>query len=244
MENLKENERIDDLHRNGYVIIQDKKRFCFGIDAVLLSDFAKAKKGDVVFDIGTGTGIIPILMTAKTEAKKFFAIDIQQESVDMAKRSVALNKLDEKIEVVHIDVKNVFDVFSKNSIDVVTSNPPYMNMGGGIVNEYDAKAIARHEIFCNLDDVTKTASLLLKPNGKFYMVHRPNRLCDIICTLRKYSLEPKTIRLVQPYENKEPNMVLIESVKNGKPMLKFLPNLIVYNNQQKYTDEINKIYYE
>lgn len=244
MKNLKENERIDDLHRNGYVIIQDKKRFCFGIDAVLLSHFAKAKKGDVVFDIGTGTGIIPILMTAKTEAKKFFAIDIQQESVDMAKRSVALNKLDEKIEIFHLDVKNVFDVFSKNSIDVVTSNPPYMNMGGGIVNEYDSKAIARHEIFCNLDDIVKSASLLLKPNGKFYMVHRPNRLCDIICTLRKYSLEPKTIRLVAPYENKEPNMVLIESVKNSKPMLKFLPTLVVYNNQQKYTDEINKIYYE
>ena len=244
MKNLKENERIDDLHRNGYVIIQDKKRFCFGIDAVLLSHFAKAKKGDVVFDIGTGTGIIPILMTAKTEAKKFFAIDIQQESVDMAKRSVALNKLDEKIEIFHLDVKNVFDVFSKNSIDVVTSNPPYMNMGGGIVNEYDSKAIARHEIFCNLDDIVKSASLLLKPNGKFYMVHWPNRLCDIICTLRKYSLEPKTIRLVAPYENKEPNMVLIESVKNSKPMLKFLPTLVVYNNQQKYTDEINKIYYE
>ncbi len=240
---LKENERIDDLHRNGYAIIQDPKKFCFGIDAVLLSDFAKAKKDDVVFDIGTGTGIIPILMSAKTNAKKFFAIDIQEESVDMAKRSVTLNKLNEKIEIFHLDIKNVFDKFEKNSINVVTSNPPYMNVGGGIVNEYDSKAIARHEIFCNLEDIIKATSLLLKPSGKFYMVHRPNRLCDIICTLRKYKLEPKTIRFVQPYKDKEPNMILIESVKNANAFLKVLPNLIVYNKDRQYTDEINKIYY-
>lgn len=240
---LKENERIDELHRNNYVIIQDVKRFCFGIDAVLLSDFAKAKKNDIVFDIGTGTGIIPILMSAKTEAKKFFAIDIQKESVDMAKRSVELNKLNDKIEIFHLDIKNVFDKFEKNSVNVITSNPPYMNMGGGIINEYDAKAIARHEIFCTLEDIVKATSLLLKPNGKFYMVHRPNRLCDIICTLRQYKLEPKTIRFVQPYKNKEPNIVLIESVKNGKVLLKVLPNLIVYNENRQYTDEVNKIYY-
>lgn len=240
---LKVNERIDDLHRNGYTIIQDPKKFCFGIDAVLLSDFAKAKKDEIVFDIGTGTGIIPILMSAKTSAKKYFAIDIQQESVDMARRSIKLNKLTDKIEVFHLDIKKVFEKFEKNSINVVTSNPPYMNMGGGLINEYDAKAIARHEIFCNLDDIVKATSLLLKPNGRFYMVHRPNRLCDIICTLRNYKLEPKTIRFVQPYENKEPNMVLIESVKNGKAFMKILPNLIVYNKNKQYTDEINRIYY-
>lgn len=243
MDILKVNERIDDLHRNGYTIIQDPKKFCFGIDAVLLSDFAKAKKDEIVFDIGTGTGIIPILMSAKTGAKKYFAIDIQQESVDMARRSIKLNKLTDKIEVFHLDIKKVFEKFEKNSINVVTSNPPYMNMGGGLINEYDAKAIARHEIFCNLDDIVKATSLLLKPNGRFYMVHRPNRLCDIICTLRNYKLEPKTIRFVQPYENKEPNMVLIESIKNGKAFMKILPNLIVYNKDKQYTDEINRIYY-
>lgn len=243
MDILKVNERIDDLHRNGYTIIQDPKKFCFGIDAVLLSDFAKAKKDEIVFDIGTGTGIIPILMSAKTDAKKYFAIDIQQESVDMAKRSIKLNKLTDKIEVFHLDIKNVFEKFEKNSINVVTSNPPYMNMGGGLINEYDAKAIARHEIFCNLDDIVKATSLLLKPNGRFYMVHRPNRLCDIICTLRNYKLEPKTIRFVQPYENRESNMVLIESIKNGKAFMKILPNLIVYNKDKQYTDEINRIYY-
>lgn len=243
MDILKVNERIDDLHRNGYTIIQDPKKFCFGIDAVLLSDFAKAKKDEIVFDIGTGTGIIPILMSAKTSAKKYFAIDIQQESVDMARRSIKLNKLTDKIEVFHLDIKKVFEKFEKNSINVVTSNPPYMNMGGGLINEYDAKAIARHEIFCNLDDIVKATSLLLKPNGRFYMVHRPNRLCDIICTLRNYKLEPKTIRFVQSYENKEPNMVLIESIKNGKAFMKILPNLIVYNKDKQYTDEINRIYY-
>ena len=243
MDILKENERIDELHRNNYVIIQDPKKFCFGIDAVLLSDFAKAKDGDIVFDIGTGTGIIPILMSAKTNAKKYFAIDIQKERVDMAKRSVEINNLSNKIEIFHLDVKNVFEKFEKNSVNVVTSNPPYMNIGGGIINEYDAKAIARHEIYCNLDDIVKTASMLLKPKGKFYMVHRPNRLCDIICTLRKYKLEPKTIRFVQPYEDREPNMLLIESIKNGGSLLKVLPNLIIYNENRQYTDEINKIYY-
>ena len=243
MDILKENERIDELHRNNYVIIQDPKKFCFGIDAVLLSDFAKAKDGDIVFDIGTGTGIIPILMSAKTNAKKYFAIDIKKESVDMAKRSVEINNLSNKIEIFHLDVKNVFEKFEKNSVNVVTSNPPYMNIGGGIINEYDAKAIARHEIYCNLDDIVKTASMLLKPKGKFYMVHRPNRLCDIICTLRKYKLEPKTIRFVQPYEDREPNMLLIESIKNGGSLLKVLPNLIIYNENRQYTDEINKIYY-
>ena len=243
MDILKENERIDELHRNGYVIIQDTKRFCFGMDAVLLSSFANAQKGDKVFDIGTGTGIIPILMEAKTKASEFFAIDIQEESVDMAKRSISLNKLEHKIKVYHLDIKNVFDKFEKNTFNVVTSNPPYMNMGGGILNDFSPKAIARHEILCNLDDILKGASGLLKPKGKFFMVHRPNRLADIIEGLRKYKLEPKTIRFVQPYENKEPNMVLIEAVKNGGAMLKVLPTLIVYNENREYTKEIYDIYY-
>ena len=244
MINLKEDERIDDLHRNNYVIIQNSKKFCFGIDAVLLSDFAKAKRGDRVLDIGTGTGIIPILMEAKTKASKFYAIDIQEESVNMARRSVVLNGLEEKIEIINLDINNVFDKFPQNSFDVVTSNPPYMNIGTGFVNEYDAKAIARHEIFCNLEDIVRNTSKLLKSRGKFYMVHRPNRLSDIIYELKKYKLEPKTIRFVQPFKDKEPNMVLIESLKDGKSGVKVLPNLIVYESRNKYTEEINKIYYE
>lgn len=242
--NIKSNERVDELHINDLVIIQDPDKFCFGIDAVLLSDFAKVNgnKEQVVFDIGTGTGIIPILMSAKTSAKKFIAIDIQEDSVEIAKRSVELNNLEDKIEIKCLDVKDVTKHFKKGSVDVVTSNPPYMNKGGGLVNEFDSKAIARHEIFCNLEDVIKCASDLLRYKGKFYMIHRPNRLCDIICTLRKHRLEPKTIRFIQPYEDKEPNIVLIESVKDGGALLKILPNLVVYDKDRNYSEEINKIY--
>ncbi len=240
---LKENERIDELHRNNYVIIQNKEKFCFGIDAVLLSAFAKAKKGDKVLDIGTGTGIIPILMCAKTNAENFFAIDIQKESVDMARRSVSLNKLDEKIKIEHLDIKNVFEKFEKNTFDVVTSNPPYMNIGTGAVNNFNAKAIARHEIMCNLDDILKATSGLLKNNGKFYLIHRSNRLVDIMEGLRKYKLEPKLIRFIQPYLNKEPNLILIEAIKGAKPFLKVLPNLIIYNENKEYTKEVFDIYY-
>ena len=240
---LKENERIDELHRNNYVIIQNKDKFCFGIDAVLLSSFANAKKGDKVFDIGTGTGIIPILMSAKTNATDFSAIDIQEESVDMARRSVLLNNLQNKITVEHLDVKNIFSKFEKNTFDVVTSNPPYITGGSGILNDFSSKAIARHEILCNLDDILKGASGLLKPKGKFYMIHRPNRLADIMEGLRKYSLEPKVIRFIQPYKDKEPNMVLIEAVKNAGILLKVMPTLVIYDENKNYTKELYDIYY-
>ena len=240
---LKENERIDELHRNNYVIIQNKDKFCFGIDAVLLSSFANAKKGDKVFDIGTGTGIIPILMSAKTNATDFSAIDIQEESVDMARRSVLLNNLQNKITVEHLDVKNIFSKFEKNTFDVVTSNPPYITGGSGILNDFSSKAIARHEILCNLYDILKGASGLLKPKGKFYMIHRPNRLADIMEGLRKYSLEPKVIRFIQPYKDKEPNMVLIEAVKNAGILLKVMPTLVIYDENKNYTKELYDIYY-
>lgn len=240
---LKENERIDELHRNNYVIIQNKDKFCFGIDAVLLSSFANAKKGDKVFDIGTGTGIIPILMSAKTNATDFSAIDIQEESVDMARRSILLNNLQNKITVEHLDVKNIFSKFEKNTFDVVTSNPPYITGGSGILNDFSAKAIARHEILCNLDDILKGASSLLKPKGKFYMIHRPNRLADIMEGLRKYSLEPKVIRFIQPYKDKEPNMVLIEAIKNAGILLKVMPTLVIYDENKNYTKELYDIYY-
>lgn len=240
---LNENERLDELHRNNYVIIQDKKRFCFGIDAVLLSHFASAKKGDIVFDIGTGTGIIPILMSAKTNADKFFAIDIQKESVDMARRSVEINNLSDKIKIEHLDIKDVFSKFSKNYFDVITTNPPYMNVGSGFLNDFSPKSIARHEIMCNLNDILNKSYYLLKNNGKFFMIHRANRLVDIMEGLRKYKLEPKKIRFIQPYINKEPNLILIEAIKGAKPFLKVLPNLIIYDENQKYTKEVFDIYY-
>ena len=241
---VKETERIDDLHRNGYQIIQDPKRFCFGVDAVLLSGFSCAKKGEKVIDLGSGTGIIPILMEAKTDGEHFTGLEIQVESAEMAKRSVCLNDLDEKIDIVCGDIKEADKLFKAGSFDVVTSNPPYMNDGGGLKNDYGPKAIARHELLCSLDDVAKAAAWLLRFGGRLYMVHRPHRLADIICTLREHRLEPKRLRFVQPYADKEPNMVLIEASKGGKSMVKVMPPLIIYKEDGTYTEETLEIYYK
>ena len=241
---IKSYERVDDLHRNGYMLIQDPKRFCFGIDAVLLSGFARAEKGSKVLDLGTGTGVIPILMEAKNEDAHFTALEIQEESAEMASRSVALNGLEEKIDIVCGDIKEADKLFKAASFDVITTNPPYMNDGGGIKNDYGPKTIARHEVLCSLDDIARVSSKLLKYGGKLFMVHRPHRLTDIMCTLRKYKLEPKVIRFVHSYVEKEPTMVLVEAMRSGKPMVKVMPPLIVYGNDGKYTDEINEIYYK
>ncbi|MCI1959259.1 MAG: tRNA1(Val) (adenine(37)-N6)-methyltransferase [Clostridia bacterium] len=241
---IKDFERVDDLHRNGYMLIQDPKRFCFGVDAVLLSDFAKAQKGEKVLDLGTGTGVIPILMEAKSKAEHFFALEIQEESAEMARRSVEMNGLSEKIDIITGDIKNADSIFPLSSFDVITTNPPYMENGGGLKNGFTPKAIARHEVLCSLDDIARVSSRLLKFGGRFYMVHRPYRIADIMCVLRKYKLEPKVMRLVHPYADREPNMVLIEAVRSGKPMLKVLPPLIIYKDDKTYTDEIIKIYYE
>ena len=239
---LKENERIDDLQRNGYQIIQDPGRFCFGMDAVLLSGFAKAKEGDNVLDLCTGTGIIPILMEAKTKAEKFTALEIQEDSADMARRSVLLNHLEEKIDIVTGDVKEADTLFKAASFDVITCNPPYMTGQHGLQNKDEAKTIARHEVLCTLEDVIKCAARLLKPGGNFYMVHRPFRLSEIMVLLHTYKLEPKRMQLVYPYVDKEPNMVLIEAVRGGKPRMTIERPLIVYKEQNVYTDEIYDIY--
>lgn len=239
---LKDGERIDDLQRNGYMIIQNKNKFCFGMDAVLLSGFATAKKGDKVLDLGTGTGIIPILMEAKTEADHFCALEIQPESADMAIRSVKMNKLESKIEIIVGDIKNASTIFGKSKFDVVTSNPPYMPDEHGIKNENDAKTIARHEVLCNLEDVVREAAAVLREGGHFYMVHRPLRLVEIFETLRKYRLEPKTMRFVYPSVDKCPSMVLIESILGAKPELKVGTPLIIYGPDGKYTSEISEKY--
>lgn len=242
MINLKENERIDDLERNGYKIIQSSGRFCFGMDAVLLSGFAEVKKGENAIDLGTGTGIIPILLEAKTEGQHFSALEIQEESADMARRSVELNGIADKIDIVCGDIKEASGIFGKASFNVVTSNPPYMNDLHGIKNPKSEMAIARHEVMCTLDDVVREAAALLKPKGRFYMVHRPHRLVEIINTFVKYRIEPKRIQFVHPYEDKEANMVLIEGLRGGKSMVKLMPPLIVYDKEGNYTDEILKIY--
>ena len=242
--NINDWERVDDLHRNGYVIIQDPKRFCFGIDAVILSGFAEVKKGENVMDLCTGTGIIPILLEAKTEGSHFTGLEIQEESVEMAKRSVRLNGLEDKVTIDFGDVKNTEALYRASSFDVVTVNPPYMNEGGGLKNGYSPKTIARHEVLCSREDVVDAAARLRVPQGRLYMVHRPHRLTDIMVTLRNHRLEPKRLRFVHSYANREPVMVLVEAVSNGKPMVKVMPPLIIYKEDGEYTGEIMKIYYE
>lgn len=239
---LKPGERIDELQRNGYQIIQNENGFCFGMDAVLLSGFARVKKGEQALDLGTGTGIIPILLEAKTEGEHFTGLEIQETSADMAGRSVRLNDLDQKVSIVKGDIKEATDLFGKASFDVVTSNPPYMTGQHGLVNPDMPKAIARHEILCTLEDVISQASALLKENGRFYMVHRPFRLAEIMVMMSRYRLEPKRMKLVYPFADKEPNMVLIEGLKGGRPRITVEKPLIVYQKPGVYTDEIYDIY--
>ena len=243
MENLlHDDERLDDLQINGYKIIQHPDKFCFGMDAVLLSGFAKVKEGEKALDLGTGTGILPILLEAKTEGMHFSGLEIQSESAEMARRSVKLNHLEEKIDIIEGDIKIASEIFGKACMDVVTSNPPYMTNHKGLKNPNDAKAIARHELLCSLEDVVRETAAVLKPKGRCYFVHRPSRLVEIFEAMRKYRIEPKRIRLVYPYVNKEPNMVLVEGVRGGGAQLTVEAPLIVYDAPGKYTDEIYEIY--
>lgn len=235
---LKDKERIDDLQRNGYRIIQHPEKFCFGMDAVLLSGFAAARRGDLVLDLCTGTGIIPILMEAKTEAAHLTGLEIQEESADMARRSVQLNGLEKKIDIVTGDIREAGSYFSSASFDVVTCNPPYMIGQHGLTNPEAPKAIARHEILCTLEDVVSQTARLLRPGGHFYLVHRPFRMAEIITALVWHRLEPKRMRLVYPYVDKEPNMVLIEAVRGGKPRMTVEKPLIIFREKGVYTEEI------
>ena len=239
---IKSKERIDDLQRNHLQIIQNPEKFCFGMDAVLLSGFAKVKDGAKVLDMGTGTGIIPILLSAKTGASHLTGLEIQEESADMARRSVSLNHLEEKIDIVTGDIKEAGKLFGPASFEVVTCNPPYMIGEHGLVSENTPKAIARHEILCILEDVVAQSAKVLKTGGTLYMVHRPFRLAEIISTMINYKLEPKRMQLVYPFVDKEPNMVLLEAVKGGKSRMSVEKPLIVYKEPGVYTDEIYDVY--
>ena len=239
---LQEDERLDELQRNGYQIIQNPKKFCFGMDAVLLSGFARVRPGETALDLGTGTGIIPILLRGKTEGRHFTGLEIQEESADMARRSVAFNHLEQDISIITGDIKEAAEIFGAASFDVVTSNPPYMTGDHGLVNPQLPKAIARHELLCSLEDVVRAAARVVRPGGRFYLVHRPFRLAEILTLLVQHKLEPKRMRLVYPFVDKEPNMVLIEAVQGGRSRITVEKPLIVYKEPGIYTDEIYDIY--
>lgn len=239
---MKDGERLDELQRNEYLIFQHPGRFCFGMDAVLLSGFVRIKQGSLVLDLGTGTGILPILMEAKTKGRHFTGLEIQEESADMAARSVAVNGLSEKIEIRVGDIKEAGRLFGAASFDAVTSNPPYMTAEHGLQNPELPKAIARHEVLCTLEDVVREAAYVLKPQGTFFMVHRPFRLAEIIRTLSAYGLELKRMRMVHPYVDKEPNMVLLEACKGGRPRVTVEPPLIVFREPGVYHEDITGIY--
>ncbi|MGN1311078.1 MAG: tRNA1(Val) (adenine(37)-N6)-methyltransferase [Clostridia bacterium] len=240
---LKENERIDDLEFNNLKIIQNEKEFCFGMDAVLLSDFAKdIKQNSKIIDFGTGTGILPILLSGKTENTEIYGVEIQEKMAEMATRSVKLNRLENRIKIINEDIKNLKNIFKKNTFDVVITNPPYKINNTGLKNENEGKLISRHEVKCNLEDIIISAKDMLKDKGVFYMVHRPERIVDICELLRKYKIEPKIIRFVYPKKEKEANLVLIKSVKNARKFLKIEKPLIIYEENGDYKEEIFKIY--
>lgn len=239
---LKDNERIDDLQYKGLRLIQKEDGFCFGIDAVLLSYFAQVPKNGSVIDLGTGTGIIAVLVAAKKDPARVVGLEIQADMAEMASRSVALNGLDGQISIVRGDIRDAVQIFGPSSFDAVVTNPPYMEKGGGLLNPEDARAISRHEILCSLEDVISVSARLLKSGGKFSMVHRPHRLVDIMYHMRKYRIEPKLMRLVHPSPGKRPNMVLISGTKDGRAELRVQEPLYVYDGSGRYTKEIDVIY--
>lgn len=232
--------RIDIVPGSQYRILQNKRKFSYGIDAIILSDFAQAR--GLVMDLGTGTGIIPIRLADGKDIKKIYGVEIQGDVAELAKESVKLNKLEEKIQILNMDLKDLRDRFSKASFDTIISNPPYMKTGSAILNEEENFALSRHEIACSFEDIISVSDYLLKPLGKICLVHRPNRLVDILSTMRQYRIEPKYIRFVQPRWDKKPNLVLIEGVKGGRADLKFHDPLIVYDENGNYLDEIYEIY--
>lgn len=237
-----EDERIDDLQCKGYRLIQKPKGFCFGVDAVLLSDFTKVKKGQQVLDLCTGSGVIPILLAAKTQGAGFTGLELQAEYADMADRSVKLNHLEDKINIICGDVKDVKKLFSPASFPVVTVNPPYMTEHHGLTNLYEPKTIARHEVTLSLEDVIAAAGHVLPESGSFYMIHKPFRMVEIFQCMKKYHIEPKRMRLIHPYVDKEPTMVMIAGTKGGKQRITVEPPLIIYREPGVYSDEIYSIY--
>ena len=226
---IRPGERLDDLQIGGLELIQDPEKFCFGVDAVFLSDFVRVRPGESVLDLGTGNGIIPVLLSAKTEARHITGLEIQADTAEMARRSVAHNHLEDRIDIVTGDIKEAAELFRPAFFDVITTNPPYMLADHGIRNPDDAKAVARHEILCTLDDILRESMRLMQDMSRFYMIHRPFRLTEIMIKMHEYKIEPKRIRFIHPYIDKEPTMVLIEGVRGAKPRVTVEPPLIIFD---------------
>ena len=229
---------------NGLQILQDSECFMYGIDAVLLADFASPliHKNDSVIDLGCGNGIIPLLLSKMTAATSITGLEIQAGSADLANQSVRLNQLENRIKIENADLKNVSSIFNKHSFNVVCTNPPYMLATQGKCNPNEAKSIARHEVLCNLEDVICSAEYLLATHGKFFMIHRPSRLPEILSLLLKYGMEPKRLRLIHPSSDKNANLVLVEARKNAGSELKVEPPLFVYSQKNVYSDEVQAIF--
>ncbi|HIZ74000.1 MAG TPA: tRNA1(Val) (adenine(37)-N6)-methyltransferase [Candidatus Mediterraneibacter stercoravium] len=228
---IRPGERLDDLQLNGLELIQDPEKFCFGVDAVLLSDFVKVRPGENVLDLGTGNGIIPLLLSAKTQAAHITGLEIQEDIVEMARRSVSHNGLNDRIDIVEGDIKEAADIFKPAFFDVITTNPPYMLAEHGLRNPDDSRAIARHEVLCSLDDILRESMKLMQDKSRFYMIHRPFRLTEIMIKMNYYKIEPKRIRFVHPYIDKEPTMVLIEGVRGARPRVTVEPPVVLHTRE-------------
>lgn len=242
--NLNAGERIDDLQLAGLKLIQNPKQFCFGVDAVLLTHYALSgiKKGAKVLDLCSGNGIIPVLLSHKSAASQIIGLEIQEGAADLAARSVKLNGLETKISIICGDLKDAVKLFGRSSFNNITCNPPYKEAGTGLVNSDDARTIARHEIKCTLEDIIRISAALLKPGGKLCMVHRPERLADLLCTMRQYQMEPKRLRFVHPSSGKTATMILAEAARQGRPKLFLDKPLYIYEETGTYTEEVNRIY--
>ena len=239
---LREGERLDDLQRDGLMLIQNPAWFCFGMDAVLLTGFVKAGKGARMLDLGCGNGVIPILLSSRYPDGQFEGLEIQADIAEMARRSIQYNHLEECVHITTGDIKEATSHFEAASFDVITTNPPYMIHAHGLTNPTGHKAIARHELLCTLEDIIRESAVLLKPGGHFFMVHRPFRMSEIMNTMVKYRIEPKRMRLVYPYVDKEPNMVLVEGTRGGNPGMVVEKPLIVYESVNRYTNEVREMY--
>lgn len=239
---IREGERLDDLGRDGLRLIQNPAFFCFGIDAVLLSSFVKAKSGDRILDFCSGNGILPVLLSSKTRAKEIVGMEIQQELYEMASRSIELNGLSPRVKMIRGDLRNSREILAGELFDVICANPPYVVENSGLKSENDHLRLARSEETCSFRDLMGAVKRHLKQKGHFFMIHRPLRLVEILSTMREFGIEPKCMRLVEPYEGKEPNLVLIEGIKGGASELRIAPNLRVYRSPGEYTQEVLCMY--